>query len=484
MPAKHLRQETGGGIATPFHRHRTEILLPRPSIIRHTQRANSIITMNSSFSRRDFLKRAAIAGAAPFILPSRLWAAPTPPNSLITIGCIGMGNQGRSLLGNCLGRDDVRVVAVCDVDTTRRNSAKDKVESHYADALGKGAYNGCATFNDFRQLLGRKDIDAVVIATPDHWHALTSIAAAKAGKDIYCEKPMSHTVREGRAMVKATRRHNRVFQVGSMQRSSTEFRATCELIRNGVIGAISTVDVAVGGPPKPCDLSAEPDEPGLDWNFWLGPAPVRPYNSILSPRGARYTFFPDWRNYCEYGSGGVGDWGAHHFDIVQWALGFDSSGPVEFIPPDDPKAGHGARFRYATGVEVIHRSGNDITFHGSKGKIHVNRGKFELWIGDQRKADDVKEASQMLKQYLPPDAIRLYNSSNHVSDWLSSIRSRKPPICDVETGHRTATICELVNLTYWHHQTLKWNPAKEHFVGGTGDPKWLGQLYRKPWRLS
>jgi predicted dehydrogenase len=439
--------------------------------------------MNSSstLSRRDFLKRAAIVGVAPLVLPTVIRAAPASPNGQITLGFIGLGKQGRYLLDNCLHRNEVRVVAVCDVDTTRRNAARQMVEDRYADALGKGAYKGCATFTDFRELVVRKEIDAVVIATPDHWHAFTSIAATQAGKDIYCEKPVSHTIQEGRAMVKATRWHKRIFQVGSMQRSMSEFRAACELVRNGVIGAIKTVDVGVGvlGPPQPCDL---PAEPGLDWDFWLGGAPLHPYNSMLSPHGI-YDFFPHWRKYREYGSGGVGDWGAHHFDIVQWALGFDTSGPVEFIPAADPDAQIGARFRYATGVEVCHQSGNGITFYGSNGKIYVTRKAFKLWIGDQLLTDDVKESGQMLEEHLPANAIRLYNSSNHLADWFASMHTRRPPICDVEIGHRTATICQLVNLTYWHHQRLLWDPAKERFVGGTGNWRWLGQEHRKPWRL-
>ncbi len=444
------------------------------------------MTSNSfpALTRRGFLKRAALAGVAPLILPSAIRAAPTPPGSQITLGFIGLGIQGRGLLNGCLPRDEVRVVAVCDVDATRRASARQMVEDHYAKASSKGTYKGCAALGDFRELVARRDIDAVVIATPDHWHALTSIAAAKAGKDVYCEKPLSHTVREGRAMVKATRRHKRVFQVGSMQRSMAEFRAACELVRNGVIGNIKNAEVCVGGPPIPCDLPAETDEPGLDWNFWLGDAPMRPYNSILSPRGVYTTFFPDWRKYREYGSGQVGDWGAHHFDIVQWALGFDASGPVEFLPVADANAVSGVRFRYSTGVEVIHQPGNGVTFYGSAGKIYVNRGEFKFWLGDKLMTSDVKESGQMLEEHLPANAIRLYQSSNHLTDWFKSMHTRQPPICDVEIGHRTATICHLVNQTYQHQQRLCWNPAKETFVNGTGNPKWLGQEYRKPWHLS
>ncbi|HSY27118.1 MAG TPA: Gfo/Idh/MocA family oxidoreductase, partial [Burkholderiaceae bacterium] len=200
-----------------------------------------------AITRRRFINHAAaVAGAAPLILSSRLWAAETPPNSQITLGFIGLGTQGAGLLRGFLQRDDTRVLAVCDVDTTRRNNAKGIVEARYASDLKGGTYEGCAAYNDLNELLARKDIDGVVIATPDHWHALISIAAARAGKDVYCEKPMSHTIQEGRAMVNAVRVHGRILQVGSMQRSMTEFRTACELVRNGAIGKVVRAEVAVG----------------------------------------------------------------------------------------------------------------------------------------------------------------------------------------------------------------------------------------------
>jgi predicted dehydrogenase len=334
-------------------------------------------------------------------------------------------------------------------------------------------------YDKFEELLARKDIDGVVVATPDHWHALVCIAAAKAGKDIYCEKPMAHTIHEGRAMVKAVRANNRILQVGSMQRSSQEFRTACELIRNGAIGNVPKVDVAVGGPSKPCDLPAEADQPGLDWDRWLGPAPMRPYNAILSPRGFPKGF-PNWRLYQEYGGGGVSDWGAHHFDIVQWAFGFDTTGPVEFFPAESPTAQHGVRFRYATGLEVSHVDGNGITFYGDKGKLYVNRGKFQLWMGDEVKASTPADCARVSAELLPANAVRLYKSSNQLTDWLTSMGTRQLPICDVETGHRTASICALVNLTYAHHEKIDWDPAKEEFVHKTGDKKWLTREYRAP----
>jgi predicted dehydrogenase len=431
-------------------------------------------------SRRKFIKSAVILGTAPLILRSSLRAAETSPNNRINLGFIGTGTQGRGLMGGFLGRSNACVVAVSDVDTTRRENAKSIVEHHYADATTAGTYKGCTGYPDFRELLARKDIDGVVIATPDHWHALISIAAARAGKDLYCEKPMAHTILEGRAMVKAVRSHKRVLQVGSMQRSSSEFLAACEMIRNGVIGTVDKADVSVGGPARDCDLPGETDEPGLDWGFWLGPAPMRPYNSILSPRGV-HKGFPNWRNYKEYAAGMVGDWGAHHFDIVQWAFGFDETGPVEIIPAEDPKATHGVKLRYATGLEVTHTDGNGITFYGDKGKIFVTRNKFQLWLGDKLQTD---EYQTLVKDLLPANAIRLYKSGDHQGDWLNSMHTRKDPICNVETGHRTATVCSLVNLAYYHGQRLKWDPKRERFVDGTGNREWLGREYRKPWKLA
>jgi predicted dehydrogenase len=417
-------------------------------------------------------------------LRSGLWAADNTPSRQITLGFIGLGQQGHGLLDNCLGRGDVRVLAVCDVDTIRRNGAKAMVEKADAEEVKSGAYKGCDAYGNFEDLLARKDIDAVVIATPDHWHALAAIAAAKAGKDIYCEKPMAHTILEGRAMVNAVRKNDRIFQTGSMQRSSSEFRAACELVRNGVIGRVSKVEVAVGGPPKFCDLPADAEEVGLDWNRWLGPAPLRRYSAVLSPRGMPHGF-PDWRLYREYGGGAVCDWGAHHFDIAQWGLGKDDTGPVAYFAPEVPGAQTGVRMVYADGVELFHKSdGDGVVFYGDKGKVHVNRGKFELWLGTTLKSGRLDNYSPLLKELLPANAVRLYHSTNHMSDWIQSMGTRIPPICDVETGQRSATICNLVNAVYFTGKDLKWDPETEQFTGGTGDPSLLTREYREPWELA
>lgn len=435
-------------------------------------------------SRRHFLKLSSTAAVAPLILPSHVWSAEVQPNDRITVAHIGMGIQNRGLLNGTLGRKDCQVVAVCEIETSRREAAQKTVNDRYAKDREAGTFKGCDAYVDFREVMARKDIDAVVIATPDHWHALISIAAANSGKDIYCEKPLCQSIHEARAMVNAVRDNQRVFQTGSMQRSSREFRIACELVRNDVIGKVHTVEVDVGGPAKPCDLPAEELPAGTDWNMWLGPAAVRGYNEILCPKGI-HNHFPAWRNYREFGGGGVTDWGAHHFDIAQWGLGMDASGPVEVIPATKPNASSGVKLRYADGTIVNHGGGGGVTFHGSKGRIVVNRGKFEFHLGDKQIAADRADLNEVAAEYLNDRSIRLYDSSNHMGDWVDCIRSRQKPICDVEIGARTVTVCHLVNLSYYHdNAAMKWNPATEQFVGGTGNPAWLDVPYRSPWKLA
>jgi predicted dehydrogenase len=362
------------------------------------------------------------------------------------------------------------VLAVCDVDTTRREHHKKIVDEFYS-IKGNKEFKGCAAYKEFQELTARKDIDAVVIATPDHWHAYIAIAACNAHKDVYCEKPLSLTIHEARAMVKAARKNDCVFQTGSMQRSSSEFRKACELVRNGRLGKIKQVIVDVGPPSVPCDLPGEPMEPGLNWDLWLGPAPLRLYNSVLSPRGV-HQHFPNWRNYREYSGGMMTDWGAHHFDIAQWGLGMDDSGPVEIIPPVDPKATRGLRYLYANGVEMIHGDSGGILFIGTEGKILVNRGKFE--------ADPKSIAEEPLGQ----NAIRLYSSYNHSKDFLDSMRKRSRPICDVEIGCRSVTVCHLGNLAYWNHRHLRWDPVKETFIGDPEANTWLDRPKRGQWKVA
>jgi predicted dehydrogenase len=428
-------------------------------------------------TRRTFVKLAAAATAAPFILPSRIWSAETGPNGLINMAFIGVGKQNRDLLGNFLHRA-IKVRAVCDVDTNRRNAALQAVQQFHAQDAKRGAAD-CVATGDFREVMARKDIDAVCIATPDHWHALITLAALRSGKDVYCEKPLTHNIHEAVEVMAAVGRHKRVLQTGSMQRSMSEFRVACELVRNGVIGKVDRVECKVGAPGRPCDLPEEPMEPGLDWDRWLGPAPSRPYHSALSPRGV-HDHYPAWRSYLEFGGGGITDFGAHHFDIAQWGLGMDESGPVEVRPPEDSASTVGAVMVYAGGANVTQVSGGpDIRFIGAEGEAQASRGSFAM-TKDGERIDSQHVAE---KRFLAESKVLLYRSTNHVDDFLARVADRKRPVSsEVEGGH-TAICCHLINLAYYHRQKLRWDPKRFLFVGNTGRNSWLTRDYRKPWRV-
>jgi predicted dehydrogenase len=421
-------------------------------------------------TRRQFLATSAAVAAGPMILcsPTRGLAA---PSERIRLGFIGTGIQSRGHLRRFVGTSDVQVVAVCDVVKERREDSKRIVEEGYAKQKERSSYKGCAAYNDFRELLAREDIDAVVIGTPDHWHAIPSIMACRAGKDVYCEKPLSLTIREGRAMVEAARKHDRVFQTGSQQRSEFGglFRRAVELIRNGHIGEVKTVRVGVGGPAVTCDLPTEECPEGTDWNFWNGPSPERGYNQILCPKGI-HNHFPAFRNYREYAGGALADMGAHHFDIAQWALGMDHSGPVKIEPPEGI-ATTGLKFTYANGVVMYHGGPSGCTFEGTKGTLYVDRGKLTA------------DPANILEATIGPDEFHVEPSDNHHRNWLDAIRSRKKPICDVEIGHRSATICELGQIGYDLRRPLEWDPVKERFVNDDDANKLLSRPLRDPWKL-
>jgi predicted dehydrogenase len=427
----------------------------------------------SRFSRRQFIRASAAAAlGAPLIVSSSALgrAGAAAPSDRITLGFIGVGKMANDYhLSTLLGFADVQALAVCDVDTTRREHAKKRV----VDAYSKDTtYKGCDTYNDFREVLARKDIDAVVIATPDHWHAIPIIEACKAKKDVYCEKPLTLTIAEAKRCIDAVRKHERVMQTGSQQRSNVfgPFREAVEIIRSGRLGTIQSVTIGVGGPSKPCDLPEEPMEPGLDWNLWLGQAPLRPYNAVLSPRGV-HNHFPNWRGYREYSGGAHTDMGAHFYDIAQWALGMDTSGPVEIIPPSDPNATTGCKFIYENGVEMIHGGPDGCVFTGTKGKLHITRGHLS------------SDPESIVKEPLTTEDVHLYQSPGHHRDWINCIRGRRRPVADVEIGARTVTIVHLGNLAYWNHRKLKWDPKGWKFVGDDEANKWLDRERRDPWQL-
>ncbi len=421
-------------------------------------------------TRREFARQSAALSAPLFVHPSVL-GTPTQasPGSRLGLGFIGLGTMCYGHLKELLGYGEVQVLATCDPDTTRREFGKQTTDDRYSKNAGN-TYKGCAAYNDYRELLGRKDIDAVVIATPDHWHMIIAMEAVKAGKDVYCEKPLTLTIHEAQLIIEFVKKYRRVFQTGSQQRSGKEFRTACEYVRSGRIGKVTEVEVNVGGPSRWCDLKEEEMEKGLDWDRWLGPAPMRPYNSVLSPRGV-HRHFPAWRSYREYSGGGMTDWGAHHFDIAQWGLGMDESGPVEIIPPDDPKKGKGVRFVYDNGVTVVHGGGGGVTFKGDKGTIVVNRGKLS------------SDPESILKEPLTDRDVKLYNSPGHKRDWLQCIKSRQNPICHAEVGARSVTVCHLGNLAYWNGRKMRWDPKKWQFVGDAEANKWLDRERRGSYQL-
>ncbi len=418
-------------------------------------------------SRRDVLRRGA-AVAAPWFIPRAVLgsARRSAPSERITLGLIGVGNMGSAHLSAFLGYREVQIVAICDVDRTKRRRACRQVNEHY----GHGARTGCRAYNEFEKLLARDDIDAVVIAVPEHWHAIIAIHACRCGKDVYCEKPLALTVREARAIVRAARRYGTVFQVGSQQRSAANFRYACELVRNGRIGELKTVHVGVGGSSREAYLPAEPIPEGLDWDRWLGPAPWKPYNH----ERASGSYSGGWRLIRDYSGGMMTDWGAHHFDIAQWAMGMDGSGPIEVHPA---RAGHKAAsdenpltFVYKTGVRMYRGKANGILFTGTRGQVEVNRGYFRTW------------PESIGREPIHPDEIHLYESRDHRQNWLDCIRTRRRPIADVEIGCRSVTVCHLGNIATWLNRPIRWDPQHEQIVGDAEASRWLDRPKRAPWR--
>jgi predicted dehydrogenase len=421
--------------------------------------------------RRNFIQTTAAASVFS-IVPSRvLGFSTTAPNDKIQIGFIGVGKQGRGLMTNFINYESAQIVAVSDVDSEKRTFFNETFDKR--SKRKNKASHSLREYANYRELLNQKDIDAVVIASPDHWHAQMAVDAAKAGKDIYCEKPLSSSVAEGRAMVNAARKYESVFQTGSMQRSWDRFRHGVELIRNGYIGTVKEVKVAIGSPFKDCDLPTQPIPDSIDWDAWIGPAPYRGYHYDLAcPIGDKR--WGKWRDYKPFGGGMITDWGAHMFDIVQWALGQDASGPTEFRPPSTPSV-NGLEFCYDNGIPVTHtqwgEENNEIQFIGSEGRLEISRDYLKTF-------PDTSLADKPLKK---SDTQRVYNSANHHQDWLDAIRKRSLPICDVEIGHRTASVCNIANIAYQLQRPLRWNPETEQFMDDPGANLLLDRAYRGDW---
>jgi predicted dehydrogenase len=466
-----------------------------------------------NLSRRGFLSRS-LAGLVGAGLP--LWYARetlaaeqekaakekkvVAAGDRLLMGAIGTGGQGTHIMRAAMGHKGVQFIAVCDVDAKRRDAA--------AKIVGKD----CAQYEDFRELLDRKDIDAVTIGTPDHWHTLVALYALKQGKDIYCEKPLTLTVAEGQALVKVCRAKERVFQVGSQQRSDTRFRLACELVRNGRIGKVKTVETWIGANPIGGPFKPVPVPEGLNWDFWLGQTPKVDY----VPQRCHYEF----RWWFQYSGGKMTDWGAHHNDIAQWALGMDGNGPVavEGIgtpPKQDPWSlfcyncppQFRVTYTYAGGAQLVCTSReNGVFFEGEDGRwIFVNRGMIEAGdktfpsatasttglMGSPAGQKGLLAASalfpgrsrNLIQEPLPRDATRLQVSNDHMGNFLDCVRSRERPICDVEVGHRSVSVCHIGNIAMRLGKRFQWDPAKEQFDDAEANT-WLSREMRAPWKLE
>jgi predicted dehydrogenase len=447
-----------------------------PECVYFPENLPTMTQLKSTLSRRKFIKQSALVAGAFTIVPRHvLGRGFTAPSDRITLGFIGLGKQSPTLASRFTTMADTQIVAASDLFAGKIQSFQEMVTRLYAEHRDQDNYQGVDAYVDYEPMLEREDIDAVVIITPDHWHAIPTIQALKSGKDVYCEKPLSHTIKEGRAMVEATRKYDRVLQVGSMQRSDNRFRKACELVRNGYLGEISRVLVSVGDPARPYDLSGEPMPENFSWDNWCGPSPVKPYHSLLAPAQVETEYWPKWRDYAEYGGGILCDWGAHMFDIAQWGLGMDHTGPVQIIPPSDPNAKRGLRMIYANGVEMVHEDfgrGWAVRFIGSEGTLDVSRQFLD------------SKPEPIVTAKLKDSDTRLYDTGeNHYGDWIDAVKNRTEPICDVETGHRSASVCNIANIAYWLGEPLDWDPEKEKFKGNSKANKLRGKKYRDGYKL-
>lgn len=437
-----------------------------------------------NLSRRRFLGYSAIGLTGLTILPSWTMASGEriAPSDRVVLGFIGVGRQGMSDFNSFSKCPGIQVVACCDVDQIKRERFKKRAEGWQKSMKMSPRVD---MYEFYEDLLDRKDIDAVSIATPDHWHALTAIQACQSGKDVYVQKPLAFTIREGLEMVKAVRSNNRVLQIGSQQRSSKEFQQAIALVRSGAIGHIQTIYAKVGDPPKPLDLPEQPVPSNLNWNQWMGPLndPAIHYHPDLCPP---VTLDPEqneklwgaWRWYRETGNGFTADWGAHMFDISQAAIGMDGSGPCEYIP----KGYNGAKFltmKYQNGIVMSEqpfreKGGQGISFNGTNGWLKVARGYIEC-----------SDPSLLAKEEKKVGDGQYEVSSPHMQNFIDSVRSRKNPIAPVEVGCSTNTLCCLANIATELQRPVKWDPATLSLGDDkeAADHRLYHYQYRRPYSL-
>lgn len=431
---------------------------------------------SSDLTRRRFVKQAA-AGvlAAPCVIPSVALGrdAKRAPSNRITLGLIGCGGMGRADLYEFLKQPEIEVLAVCDPDVVQREAALKMVREQYSQRSPTGSYQGCDAYNDFRDLLARDDIDVISQATPDHWHALVVIAAARAGKDIYGQKPLSLTIAQGRAMSDAIKRYGRVFQTGSQQRSSGRFRFACELVRNGRIGRVHKVTCGLPTTPTTGNYPTKPVPPGFDYDLWLGPAPWAPYCENRTHWNFRWIL--------DYSGGQVTDWGAHHIDIAHWGLGLQNTGPVEIegvgeFPSEglwNAATNYRFKCKYRTGVELTatNRFENGVKWEGEDGWVFVNRGRIDA------------HPKSLLVEEIGPNEIHLLQSPGHHRNFLDCVGTRREPIAPIEQAHRTITVAHLGNIAMLLGRRIKWDPDTERIIDDPVAQSMTDRAMREPWRL-
>lgn len=410
-------------------------------------------------NRRLFLKGVgAAAVAAPYIIPaSAIGGEGRPaPSDRITMGFVGVGGQGSGDMGGFMGFPEVQVLAVCDVDTRARERAKQSVENRYAQQKASGTYKGCTAHNDFREVCARNDLDAVFCATPDHWHALVTCEAMRNGKDVYCEKPETLTIREGRVMVETARRYGRVFSGGS-QRVWEDYNWYHRMMWAGTAGELQEVFVGIGGPSGEMLLPPEPVPEGLDWDLWLGPAPWRPFNKNYHPF--------NWRGCRDFSGGGMTDWGAHHIGGALYASQlYNKELPVEVIPPNG-KDYPNLTFKYASGVKMYLGGTWDgpLGFKGSLGEVPFRN----------------QPRTAPPEVYVPG-----YKGRGGIfGDFLHCVKTRERPFRDIEIAHRTVATCHLANIAFWSGRAFKFDPVKEVIIGDDELNRWVDRPMRAPWVL-
>jgi len=450
-------------------------------------------------SRRGFVKAAAAgaaAFAAPAIVPSSVFGALAPSNR-IQVGAIGVGRISREHdLPGILQHAVARVVAVCDLDAKRLAEGQQLVEAHYRK---KGETSpGVLSFHDYRELLARGEVDAVVVSTPDHWHAKPAIDAALAGKDVYLQKPASLTVAEGRLMSDVMHRTGRIFQLGTQQRSTEQFRVACELVRNGRIGEVRKVQIGLPVDPSGDEEPEMPLPKGLDYDMWLGSTRWVYYTEKrVHPQGDYSR--PGWLRCEQFGAGMITGWGVHHVDIAHWGMGTEYTGPVEITANAEfPKRGlwdvHGpfrVEARYANGaaVSISDQYPNGIRFEGTEGWIFVTRGAYAATASDPVARDKSAEAlsasdPRILTSPIGPDGVHLARSTEHHGNWLESIRSRQAPISPAEVGHRSTSACLVSHVAMRLGRKLTWDPQRERFRNDDEANAMLSRPQRPPWETA